>query len=106
MRYLREETGPAEDILSLGNSCRYYLLADRATEGRFFYQTPPIELSEALCQEFYDELEKNPPDRIIIPYGEDAENLAGTRMIRLIVRLRETAGFDEQFEDAFEVVIP
>ena len=106
MRYLREETGPEEDILILGNSCRYYLLADRATEGRFFYQTPPIELSEALCQEFYDELEKNPPDRIIIPYGEDAENLAGTRMIGLIVRLRETAGFDEQFEDAFEVVIP
>ena len=106
LQFLREETLPEENILILGNSCRYYLLAERGTSCRFFYQTPPIELSEELYLAFIDELKANPPDRIIIPYGEDAENLSGTRMISMIGDLRETARYDEQFSNAFEVVVP
>ena len=106
LQYLQEETAPEEDILILGNSCRYYLLADRRTECRFFYQTPPAELSEELFRDFIGELKAFPPDRIVIPYGEDAENTAGTRMTGLVEMLEESAHSVERYGGEFEVIIP
>ena len=106
LQYLQEETAPEEDILILGNSCRYYLLADRSTECRFFYQTPPVELSEELFRDFIGELKAFPPDRIVIPYGEDAENTAGTRMTGLVEMLEESAHSVERYGGEFEVIIP
>ena len=63
--YLSEETNKSDDVLIIGNSVRYYLESDRKTENRFFYQFPPIGVSDALYEEFLEELNRNPSDYIL-----------------------------------------
>ena len=70
--YLRENTEEKDDVLVIGNSSWYYLLADRKTDNRFFYQLPPMEISEELRNEFYEEMRQKPPDCVVLPgYRED-----------------------------------
>ncbi len=67
VQYLRESTKETDDVLILGNSCWYYLMADRKTENRFFYQLPPLEISDELYTSFLKEIEKKPSQMIILP---------------------------------------
>jgi len=66
--YLSEHTDADDDVLILGNSCRYYLESNRKTENRFFFQTPPIDTSDALYDAFVCELERVPSDIIVAPW--------------------------------------
>ena len=67
--WLRENTQTGDDVLVLGNSAWTYLGSDRCTENRFFYQTPPLDISEKLRNEFAEELEKHPSDVVITSGG-------------------------------------
>ena len=70
--FLQKNTQEQDDVLVIGNSSWYYLLADRKTNNRFFYQLPPMEISEELRSEFYNELRQKPPYCVVIPgYWED-----------------------------------
>jgi len=66
--YLTENTHPDDDVLILGNFCRPYLEANRSTDNKFFYQTPPIDTSDALYDAFIAELERVPSDVIVVPW--------------------------------------
>ena len=64
--YLAENTEKDDDVLVLGKSLGYYIQAGRKTENRFFYQLPPLEISQKLRDEFKDELREHPSDYIVI----------------------------------------
>ena len=66
--YLKETTVPDDDVLILGNYCLLYHEADRYTDNRFFFQTPPIDTSDALCDAFLKELERVSSDVILAPW--------------------------------------
>lgn len=72
--YLKDHTDRTDDVLVLGNSSWYYLLSDRQTSNRFFYQLPPLELSKELREEFESELTEHPSDVIVIPGEEPTRN--------------------------------
>ena len=101
--YLKENTTAKDDVLVIGNSCWYYLLADRKTENRYFYQLPPMEISASLREDFYKELRQKPPDCIVLPgYREDRDRaddaLGGLRSF-----LESKAGYQRENYDDFEV---
>ena len=101
--YLKENTTAKDDVLVIGNSCWYYLLADRKTENRYFYQLPPMEISASLREDFYKELRQKPSDCIVLPgYREDRDRaddaLGGLRSF-----LESKAGYQRENYDDFEV---
>ena len=103
--YLKENTRPENDVLIIGNSSWYYLLADRKTENRFFYQLPPAEISDQLRDEFYQELRRKPSDWIVLPgYPEDRDRmddaLGGLRNF-----LETNEGYRREDYDDFEIYI-
>ena len=103
--YLKENTGAEDDVLVIGNSSWYYLLADRKTENRFFYQLPPMEISDQLRDEFYEELRQKPADCVVLPgYREDRERmdnlLGGIRSF-----LETETGYQREEYDDFEVYL-
>ena len=99
--YLKENTTAEDDVLVIGNSSWYYLLADRKTQNRFFYQLPPLEISDQLRDEFYEELRQKPADCIVLPgWQEDrdrTDNLLGG--IRGVL---EEDGYRKEEYDEFE----
>lgn len=74
VRYLKKNTSRNQDVLIMGNLARYYLINDVSTENRFFYQTPPINISDSLYKEFVEELKEKKSDYIIIK-GNFKENI-------------------------------
>lgn len=76
--WLKENTKKEDNVLILGNDVWPYLASDRTTENRFFYQTPPIEISEVIQEEFLKELRDHPSDVILDPMG-DAKHAEGWR---------------------------
>ncbi len=69
--FLQENTDENADVLALGNNCRYYLESGRDTSNRFFYQTPPIDVSDELYDAFMEELSIEMPQCIIVPGQPD-----------------------------------
>ena len=59
-----------------GNNAWLYLDADRSTKNRYFYQTPPIEISQTLREDFLRELREHPSD-VIVSYDGDFSEAAG-----------------------------
>ena len=71
--WLKENTAEENDVLILGNYVWPYLAADRATENRYFYQTPPIEISDSILSDFLRELHEHPSDLILDPMGNSVQ---------------------------------
>ena len=69
--WMKENTKEKDDVLILGNDVWPYLASDRSTENRFFYQTPPIEISAVIQEEFLKELRDHPSDVILDPMGSN-----------------------------------
>lgn len=65
--FLKKETSQDDDVLVLGNSCYIYLYSNRNTNNKFFYQTPPINNSEKIYDEFLHQMEEKPSDFIVVP---------------------------------------
>lgn len=70
-----KNTSEEDDVLIVGNDVKYYLLTDRETENKYFYQTPPIKISDELYQDFMREVEEKPSDYIVI-FGNKEKCLA------------------------------
>ncbi len=104
VRVLLERTAPEDDVLVLGNSCWYYLEADRKTENRFFYQLPPLEISDELCAAFESELDRVPPDAILLPGSEEEREWTDIRLKGIREKLLNDAYSSELFDD-FELFI-
>lgn len=87
--YIEENTAPADTILVLGNDCRYYLETGRNASSRFFYQTPPINVSDELYEEFVTELSAEKPELLILIGDKDGLRQAGDNLADLCGLLEE-----------------
>ena len=94
--YLSKQTEPDDDVLVLGNNAWVYLAADRKTENPFFYQSPPIEVSDTIYQEFIQKLRKTPSDYIVMTFGETEVVYLGTRLSEVCSMLKN---LNYQYED-------
>ena len=101
--YLKENTTAKDDVLVIGNSCWYYLLADRKTENRYFYQLPPMEISTSLREDFYKELRQKPSDCIVLPGNREDRDRADDALGGLRSFLESEAGYQRENYDDFEV---
>ena len=104
VRYLTEHTDAGDDVLILGNSCRYYIAADRKTENRFFYQIPPLAISSELYADFEEELERHPSDLILLPGGEEERTYMDEALKGIRQQLLNGAYRTEEY-DWFEVFL-
>lgn len=96
IEYLSKQTEPDDDVLVLGNNAWIYLAADRKTENPFFYQSPPIEISDEVYQEFIQKLRQTPSDYIVMTFGETEVVYQGTRLSEVCLML---ADLGYQYED-------
>ena len=96
---LLEKTAPEDDVLVLGNNCWYYLASDRRTENRFFYQLPPLEISSELYAAFEEDLDRHPPDTVLLPGREEEREWTDVRLKgireKLLSRSYSLEAFDE-----------
>lgn len=70
--YLSSETSNEDDVLVLGNSVYTYINSNRYTKNKFFYQEPPIDVSDKLYEEFITELGSKTSDYIINLKSDDS----------------------------------
>lgn len=70
--YLIQNTTQEDDVLIVGNDAKYYLLANRHTNNKYFYQTPPIKISNEIYQGFIEELERCLSDTIVVMGNKNA----------------------------------
>ena len=96
VEYLINNTVSEDDVLVLGNNAWIYLAAERKTENPFFYQSPPIEISDALYHEFIGELERNPSSYIVTTFGETEVLYQGARLSQICSMLTD---FGYQYTD-------
>ena len=96
---LLEKTAPEDDVLVLGNNCWYYLASGRKTENRFFYQLPPLEISSELYAAFETDLDRHPPDTVLLPGREEEREWTDIRLKgireKLLSRSYSSEAFDE-----------
>ena len=64
--YMTENSEAEDDVLIVGNDSKYYLLADRFTKNKYFYQTPPIKINDAIYEDFMKEVERCQSDLVAV----------------------------------------
>ena len=70
--YIEETTNESDDVLILGSQgMNYYFLSDRRTDNKYFYQFPPLKISDDLCVDFLREMNDKPSDTIIVLESRD-----------------------------------
>ena len=67
-----ENSTEEDDVLIIGNDVKHYLLAERETANKYFYQTPPIKISDELCEDFLKEAEEHPSDLVVVMGNKEA----------------------------------
>lgn len=102
--YIKTVTKREDDVLILGNSCWYYLQAERKTENRFFYQLPPLNISEELYHEFERELKVHPSDLIILPGSKEEREWIDTELRGIRQTLLEI-GYQRREFETFEAFV-
>ena len=99
-QYLLQNTREGDDVLILGNSCWLYLTTGRYTENRFFYQTPPVQVSEEMKHAFLAELRGKTPDLVMAP-GYDISGADG--WLADVYQILIENGLSYHFDDGFGV---
>lgn len=72
-QFVLTNTSENDDVLFIGNNVRYNLFTNRNTRNKYVYQTPPIDLSENVYNDFIDEILKIKSDYIV--FVEKNENI-------------------------------
>ena len=65
VEYITDVSSEDDDVLVIGNDVSYYFKFNRGTENKFFYQTPPIEVSDEIYEQFIEEMKEHPSDFIV-----------------------------------------
>ena len=89
VKYLIENTTEADNVLVLGNYCINYLESNRSYANKFFYQTPIINNSDRLYQEFSEELEKEQPDVVLVPGKREENNKKDNNLAKVYKKLEK-----------------
>lgn len=63
--YLLSHTAPEDDVLIIDMGDPYYLETGRSTANKFFYQDPPLIMSDTLYAEFLREFDRKPSDTVL-----------------------------------------
>ncbi len=104
--FMIEETDEDDDVLIVGNYAWPYLAADRKTENKYFFQWPPIKLSDSLYEDFLTELETHPSDVIIFPEKEnEVLQIPNDEKFDHIFEMLEQKGYKHTQFDGFSVWI-
>ena len=104
--YLTEQTEEGDDVLIIGNYAWPYLAADRTTQNRFFFQWPPIQVSDELYQEFLAELNQHPSDYVILAEHENAElKIPGEGKIDNMLEMLTKQGYQKEQHEGFSAYI-
>lgn len=102
--YIKAVTEKNDDVLILGNSCWYYLQAERKTDNRFFYQLPPMEISDSLYHEFEKELNVKPSKLVLIPGSMEEREWTDT-CLRGIRQVLLAKGYQSETFETFEAFL-
>ena len=70
--YIKDNSSEEDDVLIVGNDSKYYLLADRYTKNKYFYQTPPIKINDDIYKEFMEEVEECNSELIVVMGNKEA----------------------------------
>lgn len=65
-KYVKEITNPDDRILVLGNECNIYLLTERTTDCKYFYQVPIVDFDESIIDDTINEIDQKKPKVIIL----------------------------------------
>lgn len=65
-KYLKENTTESDEVVILGNDVKYYLFANRDSNFKYFYQDPPIEVSDVIFEEVSLQMYEETPDCVLI----------------------------------------
>ena len=104
--YLTEQTEESDDVLIIGNYAWPYLAADRTTQNRFFFQWPPIQVSDELYRQFLEELDRHPSDVVILAEHENAElKIPGEGKIDNMLKMLTDQGYQKEQHDGFSAYI-
>ena len=104
--YLTERTEESDDVLIIGNYAWPYLAADRMTQNRFFFQWPPIQVSDELYRQFLEELDRHPSDVVILAEHENAElKIPGEGKIDNMLKMLTDQGYQKEQHDGFSAYI-
>ena len=104
--YLSNNTKKEDDVLVLKNNADIYINADRSTKNKFFYQEPPIDISDELFEEFMNELKTVQSDYIVIPEDDSIKTDKNYQMVIDYLNKECEKGI-YQFEsyDSFQIYI-
>ena len=69
INFVLKNTAPEDDVLFVNCAAYYYLVTNRKTDNEFFYQYPPIVMSEELKDRFWEEIKSIKSDCIIVNTG-------------------------------------
>ena len=106
VRYLKEQTTEDDRVLIVGNYAWPYVAADRTTDNRFFFQWPPIQVSDELYAEFLEELEIHPSNVVVLPENENSKlQIPGEGKIDRALELLEQMGYQREQYDGFRVYL-
>ena len=104
--YLADQTEKNDDVLIIGNYAWPYLAADRTTQNRFFFQWPPIQVSDELYQEFLSEVNQHPSDFVILAEHENAElKIPGEGKIDDMLEMLMEKGYQKEQHEGFSAYI-
>ena len=67
LTFVQENTKSDADVLMLGYNMRVYIISERYTKERFFYQLPILKIRSTYMQEFLQSVMHNPPDCVVVP---------------------------------------
>ena len=95
--WLKENTHENDDILVLGNDAGLYLSANRKTSNRYFYQTPPVNISTELCADFMRELKASPSDYVVM----NRSSFPAEGWEKDVMDLLSEEGYTAEFGDEF-----
>ena len=102
--FLKENTDPDDDVLIIGNYAWPYVAADRSTDNRFFFQWPPVQVSDELYDMFIDEIGRHPSDVVVLPEHENAMlGIPKSKKITTIIKLLEDSEYQSEKFDKFRV---
>ena len=65
-RRIREKTDSEQKISVIGNFGAYYWVSQRLSASKYFYQMPPIAVSQKIETEYLTDLNNNMPEAIVV----------------------------------------
>ena len=104
VKYIQEHSETDDDVLILGNSCWFYLLSERKTQNRYFYQLPPAQISNDIYEDFLNELSIHPSELIVLPGTLEERDSSNLSLNDIRKKLEDLSYKREEYEE-FEIFL-